>query len=114
MENCIFCKIISGEIPSNKVYEDDNILAFKDVNPQMPVHILVIPKKHIESIVDLDKEDELLIGKIFTVIHKIAIDLGIDKSGFRVISNCGEDAGQTVKHLHFHILAGEKMSEKII
>ncbi len=114
MENCIFCKIINGEIPSNKVYEDEEILAFKDVNPQMPIHILVVPKKHIESIVDLKKEDELLVGKIFTTINKIAVELGIDKTGFRVISNCGEDAGQTVKHLHFHILAGEKMSDKVI
>lgn len=114
MENCIFCKIINNDIPSNKIYEDDNVLAFKDINPQMPIHIIVIPKKHIESIVDLKQEDEALVGKIFTVINKIAHDLGIQENGFRVISNCGEDAGQTVKHLHFHILAGEKMSEKII
>ena len=114
MEDCIFCKIINGEIPSNKVYEDENVLAFKDLNPQMPIHILVIPKKHIESIVDLKMEDETLIGKIFTAINKIAHDIGIDKTGFRIISNCGQDAGQTVKHLHFHVLAGEKMSEKIV
>lgn len=114
MDDCIFCKIVSGEIPSNKVYEDENVLAFKDLNPQMPVHILVIPKKHIESIIDLKEEDENLVGKIFTSINKIAHDINIDKNGFRVISNCGADAGQTVKHLHFHILAGEKMSEKII
>lgn len=114
MENCIFCKIVSGEIPSNKVYEDQNVLAFKDLNPQMPVHILVIPKKHIGSVVELKEEDELLVGKIFTAINKIANEIGIDKKGFRVISNCGQDAGQTVKHLHFHILAGEKMSERII
>ena len=116
MDDCIFCKIINGDIPSNKVYEDEDedILAFKDVNPQMPIHILVVPKKHIESIVDLNDEDEMLVGKIFTAIRKIANELGIDKSGFRVISNCGEDAGQTVKHLHFHILAGDKMTDKII
>ena len=114
MEDCIFCKIVNGEIPSNKVYEDENVLAFKDLNPQMPVHILVIPKKHIESIVDLKIEDEILVGRIFTAINKIAHDIGIDKTGFRVISNCGQDAGQTVKHLHFHILAGDKMSERII
>ena len=114
MENCIFCKIINGEIPSNKVYEDDEILAFKDINPQMPVHILIVPKKHFKSIMDISKEDELLIGKIFTVIQKIAKELGIDNDGFRIISNCGENAGQTVKHLHFHILAGKKMSDKII
>lgn len=114
MEDCIFCKIINGEIPTNKVYEDDNVLAFEDINPQMPVHILVIPKKHIESIAQLKENDELLVGKLFTAINKIAHEKGIAEQGFRVISNCGEDAGQTVKHLHFHILAGNKMSEKII
>ncbi len=114
MADCIFCKIVNGEIPSNKVYEDDNVLAFKDLNPQMPVHILVIPKKHIESIIDLKEEDEKLVGKVFTAINKIANDIGVDKEGFRVISNCGQDAGQTVKHLHFHVLAGKKMSEKIV
>lgn len=114
MDDCIFCKIIKKDIPSDIVYEDENVLAFKDINPQMPIHILVIPKKHITSIIDLKNEDELLVGKIFTVINKIAKDIGIDKTGFRIISNCGENAGQTVKHLHFHILAGEKMGEKII
>ncbi len=114
MDDCIFCKIINGKIPSNKVYEDDDVLAFKDINPQMPVHIIVIPKKHIKSIADLTIEDEALIGKIFTAINKIAKDLNISEDGFRVISNCGENAGQTVQHLHFHILGGEKMSEKII
>ncbi len=114
MEECIFCKIVNGEIPSNKVYEDENVLAFKDLNPQMPVHILVIPKKHIESIIDLKEDDEILVGKIFTSINKIAHDIGIANRGFRVISNCGQDAGQTVKHLHFHILAGEKMNERIV
>lgn len=114
MDDCIFCKIINGEIPSDIVYEDENVLAFKDINPQMPIHILIIPKKHIESIIDLKSEDETLVGKIFTAINSIARDIGIDKTGFRVISNCGENAGQTVKHLHFHILAGEKMSEEII
>lgn len=114
MDDCIFCKIINRDIPSNIVYEDENILAFKDINPQMPIHILVIPKKHIKSIIDLKTEDETLVGKIFTAINSIAKDIGIDKTGFRVISNCGENAGQTVKHLHFHILAGEKMGEKII
>lgn len=114
MDDCIFCKIIKGEIPSNKVYEDEDVLAFKDINPQMPVHIIVIPKKHIKSIANLKVEDEALVGRIFTVINKIAKDLNISEEGFRVISNCGENAGQTVQHLHFHILGGEKMSEKII
>ncbi len=114
MDDCIFCKIINREIPSDIVYEDEEVLAFKDINPQMPIHILVIPKKHIESIIDLKIQDETLVGRIFIAIKNIAKDIGIDKTGFRVISNCGENAGQTVKHLHFHILAGEKMSEKII
>ncbi len=114
MDDCIFCKIINRDIPSDIVYENENVLAFKDITPQMPIHILVIPKKHIESIVDLKDGDEILVGKIFTAINKIAKDTGIDKTGFRVISNCGEDAGQTVKHLHFHILAGEKMGADII
>ena len=114
MDDCIFCKIINREIPSDIVYEDEQVLAFKDINPQMPIHILVIPKKHIESIIDLKIQDETLVGRIFIAIKNIAKDIGIDKTGFRVISNCGENAGQTVKHLHFHILAGEKLGERII
>ena len=113
MNNCIFCKIIKKEIPSNIVYEDNEILAFRDINPVAPVHILVIPKKHLASLVDLKEEDELLIGKIYTVINKIAEQEGIAEKGFRVIVNCGEDGGQEVKHLHFHILGGKKLGTKI-
>ena len=113
MDDCIFCKIIKKEIPSSIVYEDNEILAFRDINPAAPVHILVIPKKHISSLIDLSKEDELVIGKIYTVINKIAEQEGIDKKGFRVIVNCGEDGGQEVKHLHFHILGGKKLGTKI-
>ena len=113
MNDCIFCRIINKEIPSSIVYENDEILAFKDINPVAPVHILVIPKKHISSLVDLKEEDELLIGKIYTVINKIAQQEGIDQKGFRVIVNCGEDGGQEVKHLHFHILGGKKLGTKI-
>ncbi len=113
MEDCIFCKIIKREVPSSIVYEDGEIIAFRDVNPMAPVHILVIPKKHISSLVDLEKDDELLIGKIYTVINKIAKQEGIDEKGFRVIVNCGEDGGQEVKHLHFHILGGKKLGVKI-
>lgn len=113
MNDCIFCKIIKKEIPSSIVYEDDEILAFRDINPAAPVHILVIPKKHISSLVDLNKEDELLVGKIYTTINKIAKQEGIDSKGFRVIVNCGEDGGQEVKHLHFHILGGKKLGTKI-
>lgn len=114
MEDCIFCKIIKGEIPSNKVYEDDEILAFHDINPATPIHILVIPKKHIESLANLEKEDELLVGRIYGVINKIAEEQGFKNEGFRVIVNCGENGGQEVMHLHFHILAGKKLGEKIV
>lgn len=113
MDDCIFCKIIKREIPSSIVYEDSEIIAFRDVNPQAPIHILVIPKKHISSLVDLKEEDEIVVGKIYTVINKIAEQEGIDKKGFRVIVNCGEDGGQEVKHLHFHILGGKKLGVKI-
>lgn len=113
MNDCIFCKIIKKEIPSVIVYEDDEILAFRDINPIAPIHILVIPKKHIDSLINLKQEDELLIGKIYTVINKIAKQEGIDQKGFRVVTNCGEDGGQEVKHLHFHILGGTKLGVKI-
>lgn len=109
MENCLFCKIISGEIPTNKVYEDDEILAFKDINPKAPVHILVIPKKHISSAKDIMEEDEALIGKMFTVINKIAKELKLE-NGYRIVNNCGKDGGQEVMHLHFHLLGGKELS----
>ena len=114
MENCIFCKIIRGEIPSAKVYEDDEILAFNDVNPVTPIHILVIPKKHIDSLADMKPEDEKLVGKIYGVINKIAEREGFKDEGFRVIVNCGKNGGQEVMHLHFHILAGKQLGEKIV
>lgn len=110
-ENCIFCKIIEGKIPSDKVYEDDNILAFNDINPAAPIHVLVIPKKHVENILMVD--DKNIPNDIFEGIKKVADILNIEKSGFRVITNCGKDAGQEVMHLHFHILAGENLGEKI-
>lgn len=113
MEDCIFCKIIKGEVPSTKVYEDDEILAFRDISPVTPVHVLVIPKKHITSLVDLKPEDEAVIGRIYTVINKIAKQEGIIEKGFRVIVNCGEDGGQVVKHVHFHLLGGKKLGVKI-
>ena len=109
MDNCLFCKIIKGEIPSTKVYEDDEILAFRDINPVAPVHVLVIPKKHITSLIDLQREDEKVIGKIYTIINQIAKQENVFESGFRVIVNCGEDGGQEVKHLHFHLIGGKKL-----
>ncbi len=114
MEDCIFCKIIKGEIPSDKVYEDDEILAFKDINPAAPIHILLIPKKHISSLADLKDGDEKIIGKIYTIINKIAKEQGFIENGYRVIVNCGKDGGQEVMHLHFHLLAGRQFGEKII
>lgn len=114
MNDCLFCKIIKGEIPSNKVYEDDEILAFYDINPAAPIHILVIPKKHIDSLAKIEKEDELLIGKIYGVINKIAEEKGFKEEGYRVIVNCGKNGGQEVMHLHFHVLAGTKLGEKIV
>ncbi len=113
MKDCIFCKIVKGEIPSKKVYEDEEILAFEDINPVTPVHILVIPKKHICSINELEAEDERIIGKIFSVIKNIAKEQGISEDGYRVVSNCGENGGQEVKHLHFHILGGKKLGTKV-
>ncbi len=114
MEDCIFCKISKGEIPSEKVYEDEEVLAFKDIHPAAPIHILVIPKKHIAKVTDIMPEDEALVGKMYTVINKIAKEQGFAEDGFRMIINCGRDAGQEVMHLHFHILAGTKMGPKII
>ena len=114
MEDCIFCKIVRGEIPSNKVYEDDEILAFKDINPLAPIHILVIPKKHITSTNDIQPEDEKMIGKIFLTIKEIAKKEGFAEEGYRVVNNCGENGGQEVKHLHFHILGGKKLGTKIV
>lgn len=113
MNDCLFCKIIKKEIPSTIVYEDDEILAFKDIHPVAPVHILVIPKKHISSLVDLKPEDEALIGRIYSIINKIAKQENVFESGFRVIVNCGEDGGQEVKHLHFHLIGGKRLGTKI-
>lgn len=107
--DCIFCKIAAGEIPSTKVYEDDKLLAFKDINPLAPVHILVIPKTHIESAAEITADNSAVVAHIFEVIAKIAKEQGIDKDGFRVVSNCGENGCQSVKHLHFHILGGKKL-----
>ena len=113
MKDCIFCKIAAGEIPSAKVYEDEKSLAFRDINPQAPVHILVIPKEHIESAAKIDESNAALAGHLLAVAAKVAADEGV-ADGFRLISNCGESAGQTVKHLHFHILAGGDLNERIV
>ena len=108
MENCLFCKIVAGDIPSTKVYEDEQILAFRDIAPQAPTHILVIPKTHIGSVAEVTAENAQIVAHIFTVIPQIAKAEGLD-GGYRVVSNCGADAGQTVHHLHFHILGGREL-----
>ena len=111
--DCIFCSIIKGEIPSKKVYEDDHCYAFLDIDPQAPVHCLVIPKLHIGSADDVNEKNVEYISAIFTALPKIAAELGLE-NGYRIITNIGEDGAQTVKHLHFHILGGKKLSEKIV
>ena len=111
--DCIFCKIVKGDIPSNKVYEDDTVLAFHDIAPQMPIHVIVIPKMHIASAVEVNEDNSAVIGHIFEVIPKIAKDLGLD-NGFRIINNCGKDGGQTVNHIHFHILGGKTLGEGLV
>lgn len=113
MENCIFCKIIKGEIPSEKVYEDEEILAFKDINPVAPVHVLVIPKKHISTLLEIQDEDYDLIGKIQKVINELAVKLNVAQDGFRVVANCGLNGGQEVMHIHYHLLAGRKLGSKV-
>jgi histidine triad (HIT) family protein len=112
MENCIFCKIIKGEIPSTKIYEDDEMIIIKDIAPQMPVHYLMIPKVHFATINDMDKAQAEILGRCFYKLGKMKDRLGLD-SGYRLIMNQGKDACQTVPHLHVHILAGKTMSEKM-
>ena len=110
MNDCLFCKIAAGQIPSTKVYEDEQVLAFRDIAPQAPVHVLVIPKKHVSGWYDAKDEDDALLAHLMRVAAKVAEIEGIVDSGFRVVSNCGEDAQQTVKHLHLHVLGGKAMS----
>ncbi|MDE6412416.1 MAG: histidine triad nucleotide-binding protein [Eubacterium sp.] len=109
---CLFCEIINGNIPSTKVYEDDMIYAFKDINPAAPVHFLVVPKEHIENVNGIHVENSKYVAHIFEKIPEIAKSQGIDS--YRVINNCGKDAGQTVMHLHFHVVGGTELGEKIL
>ena len=106
-DNCIFCKIGSGEIPSNFIYEDDRVVAFRDIDPQAPEHILIIPKAHYDSILNVEEGD--LIAHIHKITVQLAKELGLDEKGFRIVNNCGEDGGQSVPHLHFHLLGGRAM-----
>ena len=109
MSDCIFCKIANGEIPTNLVYEDELVAAFNDLNPIAPVHILIVPKAHIASALELDETNSGVVAHIFEVAGKIARDQGFADKGFRRVNNCGKDGGQTVLHLHFHLLAGKEL-----
>ena len=109
MENCLFCKIVKGDIPSTKVYEDELVLAFRDIAPQAPTHVLVIPKEHISGVSAVTGSNAAIAGHCIAVCAKVAELEGL-KDGFRVVSNCGDDAGQTVHHLHFHVLGGRKLN----
>ena len=110
MNDCLFCKIIAGEIPSGKVYEDDKVYAFRDINPQAPVHVLIVPKKHMSNILECDAETAAALTE---AIRRIADQEGVAESGFRVISNCGRDGAQSVNHLHVHLLGGKALAERM-
>ena len=110
MENCLFCRIIAGEIPGDKVYEDDHVYAFRDINPQAPVHVLIVPKKHLANILECDAETA---AALTDAIRVIAREQGVDEKGFRVVSNCGHDGAQSVNHLHVHLMGGKAMPEKM-
>ncbi|MEE0981013.1 MAG: histidine triad nucleotide-binding protein [Acutalibacteraceae bacterium] len=107
--DCLFCKIINGDIPSAKVYEDETVFAFRDIEPQAPVHILIIPKQHIKSVTEITPENSAVVAHIFEVAAKIAEDEGLT-DGYRIVNNCGDSAGQTVKHLHFHLMGGREFT----
>ncbi|ADG83284.1 histidine triad (HIT) protein [Thermincola ferriacetica] len=109
MEDCIFCKIVRKEIPSQVVYEDDRVLAFKDINPLAPVHILIIPKEHLTNVLDIHEDNVDLIGHIHLVANKIARDTGIAEKGFRIVTNCNKEGGQIIFHLHYHLIGGEEL-----
>ncbi len=106
---CLFCQIIAGEIPSKKAYEDDAVYAFYDIHPQAPTHILIIPKRHIDSAQTLTRSDDALLGRMFETARSLAKELGLDKTGYRLITNVGDDAGQSVKHLHLHLIGGRTL-----
>ncbi len=110
LSDCIFCKIINKEIPAEVIYEDEKVLAFKDINPAAPHHVLIIPKKHIATLFDLQPEDQDVLGRIVLTAQKLAKELGLQEKGFRLVSNCKEEAGQTVFHIHFHLLGGRKFN----
>ena len=110
MENCLFCKIIEGQIPAKIVYSDTDVVAFADINPQAPHHVLLIPRRHIASMTDITPEDGLVLANIFIAATKVAREMGVAESGFRFVTNVGPDSGQSVFHLHFHLLGGRKLA----
>lgn len=114
MEDCVFCKIAAGDIPSKKVYEDDHVLAFYDLAPQAPVHVLVIPKAHADNLVGAQAMDDRSLAHLLRACSTVAESLGLDKTGFRIVSNCGKDARQSVNHLHIHLLGGAQLSEQMV
>jgi histidine triad (HIT) family protein len=109
MSDCLFCKFVNGEIKPDTVYEDEDVLAFRDISPQAPIHVLIIPKRHIATLNDLEPEDEALIGKLFLAAKKVAKAEGIDEKGYRTVINCNKDAGQSVFHIHMHMMGGRYM-----
>ena len=110
MTDCLFCKFVNGEIQPQTVYEDDDVLAFRDINPQAPCHVLVVPKRHISTLNDLTSDDAELVGKLYLAARKVAQEEGIDGPGYRTVMNCNEQAGQTVFHIHLHLLGGRQMT----
>jgi len=114
MQDCIFCKIVNRQLPSTVVYEDDKVMAFNDINPVAPIHVIIIPKEHIANVNGLTEENASVMGDIHLAAKKIAEKLGVAEKGYRLINNCGSDAGQTVFHLHYHLIAGVKLGAKII
>jgi histidine triad (HIT) family protein len=109
MTECIFCKIVGGEIPAELVYQDDEVLAFRDINPQAPIHMLIVPKRHIATLNDITPNDAGLIGKLYLVARQLANDMGVADNGYRTLINCNKDGGQDVFHIHLHLLAGRRM-----
>lgn len=110
MQDCLFCKIITKELPADIVYEDEQLLVFKDINPMAPVHLLIIPKKHIPALAGMDEGDTLLMGQIQLTAARLAVEMGFADRGFRLVNNCGQDAGQLVMHIHYHLLAGRPLN----
>jgi histidine triad (HIT) family protein len=112
-EDCIFCKIVNGDIPSRKVYEDDTVLAFDDINPMAPVHVIIIPKQHIPTLLDIAPDQAGIMGDILTAAREVSTIKGVDKKGFRTVINCNEEGGQVIFHLHMHLLGGEKLKDDL-